>query len=131
MNYKYVGILKEEIAKYWKIEEHKNKPILVYNNRKQHVIASHLHDFGSIEKIEKVYNCLDKIIKNPDYVFYNTNTKGLEYYKKLEANICVAVRINTGKVLKIKSWYPASSTKITNRKRKEMELKSKEDEKVS
>lgn len=122
MNYKYVGILKEEIAEYWGIEEHKNKPILVYDNRKKHVIDSHLQDFGSVEEIEKVYNNLTNIIKNPDYVFYNSNTRGLEYYKKIDSDICVAVRINPGKVLKIKSWYPANSSKIANRKKKEVEL---------
>ncbi len=124
MNYKYVGILKEEIAEYWGIQEHKNKPILVYDNRKQHVIDSHLEDFGCIEEIEKIYNSLNNIIKNPDYVFYNSITKGLEYYKKINNHVCVAVRINSGKVLKIKSWYPASDSKIANRKKKELELKS-------
>ena len=124
MNYKLVGTLKEEIAEYWNITEHKNKPILVYNDRKQHVIDSHMQDFGSIEEIEKIYNNLNNIIKTPDYVFYNKVANGLEYYKKIDNNICVAVRINTGNVLKIKSWYPASSTKIANRKKKELELKA-------
>lgn len=122
MNYKYVGILTEEIADYWGISEHKNKPILVYEDRKQHVIDSHLQDFGSIEEINYVYDNLSIIIKKPDYVFYNANTNGLEYYKKLKNNICVAVRINPGKVLKIKSWYSANPNKLSNRKKKEMEL---------
>ena len=123
MNYKYVGTLKEEIAEYWGIAEHKNKPILVFDNRKKHVIESHLKDFGSEREIEKIYNSLHNIIKNPDYVFYNNETKGLEYYKKLNNHICVAVRINPGKVLKIKSWYPTNATKIANRKKKELEQK--------
>lgn len=42
MDYKYIGILEPTIAEYWGISEHKNKPILVYNDRKQHVIDHHL-----------------------------------------------------------------------------------------
>lgn len=123
MSYKHIGNLKAEIAEYWGIEEHKNKSIVVYDDRKDHVKESHLQDFGNEEEIEKVYNSLHHIIKNPDYVYYNPDTKGLEYYKKMKNNICVAVRIKAGKTLKVRSWYPANATKITNRKKKELEQK--------
>lgn len=103
MNYRYVGILKEDIAYYWETPEHKNKPILVFDDRKQHVIENHLKDFGTEEEIERIYQNLNNIIKKPDYVFYNSKTKGLEYYKKINSDVCVAVRVNSGKVLKIKS----------------------------
>ncbi len=119
MSYKYVGILEEDIAEYWDISEHKNKPILVYDDRKQHVIDSHLQDFGTKEEIDKIYDELNNIIKRPDYVFYNKTTKGLEYYKKINDDICVAIRINSGKVLKVKSWYPVKPIKISNRKKKD------------
>ncbi len=119
MSYKYIGTLKEEIAEYWKISEHKNKPILIYTDRKQHVIENHLKDFNSLEEIENIFNNLNIVIKNPDYVYYNSKTKGLEYYKKMDSDICVAVRINSGKVLKVKSFYPVKMSKIENRKKKE------------
>lgn len=121
MDYKYIGILEPTIAEYWGIPEHKNKPILVYNDRKQHVIDHHLDDFGSVEQIDKVYNVLNIIIKKPDYVFYNSKTRGLEYYKNIENDVCVAVRISPGKTLKVRSWYPANISKIKNRKKKENE----------
>ena len=117
--YKFLGVLKEEIAEYWNIKEHKNKPILVYEDRKKHVIDNHLKDFGSIKEIEDVYDSLHNIIKNPDYVFYNTEKRGLEYYKRMKDEVCVAVRINAGKFLKVKSWYPANKAKLVNRMKKE------------
>lgn len=123
MNFKYLGILDEDIAEYWEISEHKNKPILVFDDRKQHVIDKHLKDFGSQEEIEKIYNNLSVIINKPDYVFYNKNTNGLEYYKKISSDVCVAVRVNSGKVLKVKSWYPANKTKLKNRMKKEEDIK--------
>lgn len=119
--YRYIGILDPKIADYWGISKHKNKPILVFNDRIDHVKDRHLKDFESEENILKIYNSLHNIIKRPDYVYYNPKSNGLEYYKKLDNNICVAVRINNGKVLKVKSWYPASSNKIKNRKKKEFE----------
>ncbi len=128
MSFKYLGILEKDIAEYWNILEHKNKPILVFEDRKQHVIDKHLNDFGSVESIENVYKNLSSIINKPDYVFYNQKTKGLEYYKKLKSNICVAVRVNPGRVLKVKSWYPANKTKLKNRIKKGESIKISEED---
>lgn len=119
MTFKYLGFLKEDIADYWGLLEHKAKPILVFEDRKNHVIEKHLKDFKTLKNIEETYNSLPDIINKPDYVFYNSKTKGLEYYKKINSNICVAVRVNPGKVLKVKSWYPANKTKVKNRMKKE------------
>ena len=126
MDFKFLGVLKEEIAEYWNISEHKNKPILVYSDRMNHVIKKHLKDFGSIENIEKCYESLTSIIRKPDYVFYNNSTRSLEYFKKIDNDICVAVRVNPGKVLKVKSWFPANKRKIENRRKKEVLMKIEE-----
>ena len=120
--YKYLGILDPKICQKWGIQEHQNKPILVYENRKYHVLDRHLAEFGSKEEIDKVYDMLDSIIKKPDYVFYNSSTKGLEYYKEISYDVCAAVEIKPGRVLKVKSWYPANEGKIQNRKKKEEEI---------
>ena len=121
MEYKYVGILDEKIANNCGIPEHKNKPILVYDNRIEHVLDHHLVDFGNKENVMCAYNKITILIKKPDYYFYNKKTNGLEYYKKFNNNLCVAVRISPGKVLKVKSWYPPNKNKIANRKKKELE----------
>lgn len=123
MEHKYLGQLDSKIANYWNISEHKNKPILVYEDRIDHVIEHHLKDFGSEEEIRDSYNWLSSIIKKPDYVYYNEKTKGLEYYKTISKDICVVVRIGMGKALKVRSWYPANPNKINNRKKKEEVLK--------
>ena len=78
--YEYIGKLNPSIAKYQNLEEHANKPIVIYSNRKQHIIDNHLKDFGSIERIEDVWNKLGIIIRSPDDTFYNEKTKRLEYY---------------------------------------------------
>ena len=117
--YKYLGLLNPEIADYWNINEHKNKPILVYDDRIAHVIDRHLKDFGTENAIMESYYNLENIIKKPSYVYYNKKVSSLEYYKNINYDLCVAVRINPGKVLKVKSWYPVNKAKIDNRKKKE------------
>lgn len=42
MSFKYLGFLKKDIADYWGLSEHKNKPILIFDDRKKHVIEKHL-----------------------------------------------------------------------------------------
>lgn len=76
MEYRYLGILKEDIAEYWNINEHKNKPILVFNDRKQHVIEKHLKDFGSIKIVEEVYSSLSVIINKQVMFFIMKKQKG-------------------------------------------------------
>ena len=120
--YEYVGKLDSDIAKYWNLEEHANKPIVIYSDRKQHIIDNHLNNFGSVEKIDCVWNKLGTIIKNPDDTFYNKKTRGLEYYKKIDDVIVVAVRINFGSVLKIRSFYPANRNKLNNRNLKKEQM---------
>ena len=121
MKYKYIGILEPKIADKLKIPEHKNKPILVYSDRIEHVIEHHLKDFGTKSKIISAYNNLRNIIKNPDYVFLNIKNNSIEYYKNINNGICVAVRISAGKVLKVRSWFPLNKSKISNRIKKEKE----------
>ena len=120
--YEYIGKLNPDIADYWNLKEHANKPIVIYSDRKQHIIDKHLKDFGSIEKIEMIWTKLNVIIKNPDETFYNEKTKGLEYYKRIDDMIVVAIRINFGSVLKIKSFYPANKNKLNNRNSKKEQM---------
>lgn len=118
----YVGSLNPAIAQRWGIEEHANKPIVIYQDRKQHIIDKHLKDFGSEERIDYIWSKLHTIIKKPDEVFYNKDTNGLEYYKKIGDDIIVAVRLSFGTSLKIRSFYPANKNKLKNRQIKEQQM---------
>lgn len=46
----------------------------------------------------------------------------MEYYKKINDTIVVAIRINFGSTLKIKSFYPANKNKINNRQSKKEQM---------
>lgn len=126
-NFEYIGKLDIDIAKYWDLLEHANKPIVIYKDRRQHIIDKHLNDFGTIDKIDHIWSKLNIIIKKPDKTFYNEKTNGMEFYKKVDDVIVVVVRINFGSTLKIRSFYPANKNKLNNRiiKTEEMVLKGK------
>ena len=120
--FEFLGSLNPAIAERWGLQQHANKPIVIYKNVREHVIEKHLKHFGSEEKIDYIWSKLRTIIKKPDDVFYNEQTKGLEYYKTLGEEIVVAVRINFSKTLKIKSFYPANKGKLKNRQLKEQKM---------
>lgn len=118
-----LGEITKEVVEQWNLNEHRNKKIVMYYDRKEHCKDRHLKDFKNESNYYFVMDSLEEIVKSPDYVFYNKNTFGLEYYKKLNENILVAVRISDGKELKVRSVYPVSQNKIENRKKKEEEEK--------
>lgn len=118
-----LGEINNHIIEQWELYEHKNKKIVIYPEAKEHSKDRHINDYPSIEDYYIVMDSLEKIIQNPDYVFYDKSKKGLEFYKKINSNILVAVRVDNGKELKVKSVYPIKETKIENRKKKEEQTK--------
>ena len=121
-NYEYIGSLNPAIAKRWNLNEHANKPIVIYSNVRQHVIDRHIKEFKNEEEIDLIWSKLRMIIKKPDEVFYNEITKGLEYYKRFDKEIVIAVRINFSSILKVKSFYVANKGKMKNRMTKEQQM---------
>lgn len=117
-----MGKLNDNIINEWELEKHKDKYIVMYQDAKEHC-EKHISNFSSREIYDKVMNSLDKIIKYPDYCFYDKSKKGLEIYKKIDDNVMIAVRVNEGKKLRIRSVYPVSEIKILNRKKKEEQQK--------
>ena len=63
-SYEYIGKLNPDIAKYWRLDEHANKPIIIFYDRREHIIDKHLKDFGSEEKIDYIWSKLGIIIKH-------------------------------------------------------------------
>ena len=118
-----LGKINQDIVEKWELYDHKNKKIVMYEDAKEHSKLRHLNDYSNEEDYYIVMDSLEEIIKKPDYVYYDKAKKGLEYYKKINTNILVAVRIDDGKELKVKSVYPIKPEKIENRKKKENQTK--------
>jgi hypothetical protein len=115
---KVIDILNEDLAIEHGLEKHANKKIVQYEGLLKH-IAKHEKEYISIESCECTINNISTIIKNPDFVFYNKESNGLEYYKNLIEKVCVVVQIVDKRELYIASVYPVTEKKITNRKYKQ------------
>lgn len=115
---KEIGILSEKIAKEKGLDIHAGKKIVQYEGLLKH-IAKHEKEYISIESCEYTINNISTIINNPDYIFYNKNKNGLEFYKNLIEKICVVVQIVNKRELYVASVYPVCEEKISNRKYKD------------
>lgn len=115
---KVIGLLSENIAMECGLEKHANKKIVQYEGLLKH-IAKHEKEYISIESCECALNNISTVIKNPDFVFYNKETHGLEFYKSLIEKVCVVVQIVDKRELYVASVYPVTEKKITNRKYKQ------------
>lgn len=118
-----LGEVSDDIVEQWDILDQNGKKIVMYPEAKEHSKERHIDEYPSEEDYYFVMASLEEIIDNPDYVFYDKSKQGLEYYKKITEHILVAIRVNDGRELKVKSVYPVEQEKIENRKKKEEQMK--------
>lgn len=119
---KIVGYVSKEITEFWKISEQTSKPIIQGGNWAKGHGSKHKKEFKCIYNYHQAIKNIPIILKYPDYFYYNETEKGIEYFKKLEEDVTLVVRITGKKRLYVATIYPTSTTKIENRKNKELEL---------
>ncbi len=112
-----LGEVSDAIVEQWNILEQKGKKIVMYPEAKEHSKERHINEYPSEEDYYFVMASLEEIIKDPDYVFYDKSKQGLEYYKKIRKHILVAIRVNNGRELKVKSVYPVEPEKIEEKRK--------------
>jgi hypothetical protein len=79
--------------------------IILWEDRLKY-IQKHIADFDSIEEYEKHTELIPEIIKNPDYVGKHPNSKSIEYIKRIDRLMLVAVRLKLSGDLAFCSAYP-------------------------
>lgn len=119
---KIVGNVDRNIAENWNIPENSGKLILEGIDWLSKHGGKHKKEFKCIYNFHQAIKQIPDIIKYPDYVFYNKNEKSLEYFKKIEEDVSLVVRITGKKCLYVATIYPTSSDKLGNRKNKELSL---------
>lgn len=107
---KKVGILTNEVINLLNLDKSLLDDLTIYlnPNRKKHMIK-HQNEF---KDFEKVYDSISAIIQNADYVGKHPNGKSVEYIKKIDGNVLVAVRID--KKLTVRTMYTITDTKLKN-----------------
>lgn len=85
--------------------------ILIWGDRISY-IEKHRGDFETESAYKKHVEALPEIINHPDYVCVHPNGKSLEYIKKLDEWMLVAVRIRLEGALVVRSGYPIKQQKL-------------------
>ncbi len=89
------------------------KDIIVWRDRLNY-IAKHKNDFETEEQFYKHIEAIPEIIQNPDYVGLHPNGKSLEFIKRIDENMLVAVRLSDKKKLAFRTSYPIKQSKLNN-----------------
>ena len=110
---KVVGTISNDIVEKYKLYEYKNKPIIQSLDLYAH-IHKHIKEFKSIDRFNKSIFNVDKIIKNPYFVYYEEKRNSLHYFGLIEEYVCVIVKISLkkNKDTYISTIYPISKNKI-------------------
>ncbi len=131
-----LGRLSREIIEKYELYEHEDKKIVLYDNDRKHCESKHAQQFKDKKTFHYVMDNLEYIIEEPDYVFYvkgfdeiineETGEKikverySLEYYKKLDQDVTVRVKVDDGKELKVKTVFPVKPEKIKHKIEKDI-----------
>ena len=88
--------------------------IILWEDRLKY-IQKHIIDFGdSIEDYEKHVELIPEIIQNPDYIGKHPNSRSIEYIKRIDRLMLVAVRLKVSGNLAFRSAYPIRDEQLKN-----------------
>jgi hypothetical protein len=75
-------------------------------------IEKHIQDFESEEAFENHISCIPDIIENPDYVGRHPKDNSIQYIKRINELMLVAVRIKDKGNLSFRSAYPITEAQL-------------------
>lgn len=105
---KKVGKLTAEVIQAFGLDHEEGKEIFLSNRRKRHM-KKHSDEFLDFED---VFSRIDEIIGVPDFVGLHPDGQSLQYIKKIDGNVLVAVRL--GEDLDVRTMYVIKETKLEN-----------------
>lgn len=110
---KVVGKISDNIIKKYNLYDYKNKEIVQSLDLYIH-INKHKHEFKNIESYNHAVENISEIINDPYFVYYDRERNSLLYFKKIDENVCVVVKLNLrkNKVNYVSTIYPINEKKI-------------------
>lgn len=110
---KTVGTISDDIIEKYKLYDYRNKKIVQSLDLYIH-ITKHIKDFKSIDSYNKTISNIENIISEPLFVYYNKQRNSLLYFKKIDEEVCVVVKLNLreNKDSYVASVYPVNENKI-------------------
>lgn len=111
MSKKFITKVSERDANNCKRPDLTGKSIVLYDSDKIHCYSEHYNNFKNKKEFAFIMENLDFVINECDFVLYNSKNNSLEYYKKINSNITVRVRVQNSNELKIKTMFPVPDEK--------------------
>lgn len=105
---KKVGELTVEIIKSFGLDYEAGKEIYLSHKRRRHM-RKHRDEFSDFDN---VFSRIDEIIGDPDFVGLHPDGQSLQYIKKIDGNVLVAVRL--GNDLDVRTMYVIRESKLQN-----------------
>lgn len=110
---KIVGKISNEIVEKYKLYDYKNKEIIQSLDLYVRV-AKHAKEFESVDSFNHTLSNVSKVILEPYFVYYDSSRNSLLYFKEIDENVCVVVKLNLrkNKDTYVATVYPISKNKI-------------------
>lgn len=116
---KIVGKISHEVAEKYNLYEFENQEIVQSLDLYAHVLK-HIKEFDSVDSYNNAILNIEKIIKDPYFVYYDRERKSLQYFKEIDENVCAVVKLKLREKDDnyVATVYPVSKNKIDKLKAK-------------
>ena len=110
---KIVGRISDEVVERYELYDYRGQEIVQSLDLYLH-IAKHIPEFESVDSYNNTISNISNIIANPYFVYYDPHRNSLMYFKEIDENVCVVVKLNLrkNKDTYISTIYPISKNKI-------------------
>lgn len=110
---KIVGKISDEVVERYKLYDYRNKEIVQSLDLYIHV-AKHAKEFESVDSFNHTLSNISEIISNPYFVYHDPSRNSLLYFKEIDENVCIVVKLNLrkNKDSYVATVYPISKNKI-------------------
>jgi hypothetical protein len=113
-----VGVISHAVAERFKLYEYENKHIVQSSNLCKHTVK-HKSEFKNVDSYYLAFNSIPRIIAKLTFVFYDERRESLLYFKKIEENVCVVVKLSLSKNIYVATMYPVGIRKMQKLMHKE------------
>ncbi len=116
-----IDVIDKDIVDKYDLKVYQNTAIIQDMNLYLHTYK-HLKEFKTIDNYNYAIFNIDKIIKDPYYVFYDNEKKSFLYFKEMNEDVCAVVKLNIkkNKDTYVSTLYPINKNKIQKYKNKEL-----------
>ena len=107
-----IGALSQEVINLLNLNRNKCD-IILWEDRFKY-IEKHKEDFKSEQEFYEHISQIPEIIENPDYIAKHPTSNSIEYIKRINELMLVAIRIKDKGNLALRSAYPLSENQLND-----------------